>query len=125
MPCPSSTLPLAIETVPSRSKCTRCVRRRASESGSVSTGLFMGGAHYSLHYAVVRAAAAEILVQRGTHLGFRGPLVGSKQRRSGDADAAHAITALRGLLGNQRFLHRVQLAVRTEAFDGSDLLALH
>src|SRR2546422_1511631 len=124
MPCPSSTLPLAIETVPSRSKCTRCVRRRASESGSgVSTGLFMGGSHHGLDHTVVRTATAEVLVQRGAHFLLRWPFVGSEQRRGGDADPAHAIPALRRLLGDQRLLHRMELAVRAQSLHRGDLLA--
>src|SRR5438132_3296897 len=126
MPCPSSTLPLAIETVPSRSKWTLCVRRRASESRSgVSTGLFMRGLHYGFHHPVVRTAAAQVLVERRANLLFGRFPINSKQSRSRHGDAAHAITALRRLLGDQRLLHRVQLAVRTEAFDGSDLFAFY
>src|SRR5438309_11873072 len=104
MPCPGSALPVAIETVPSRSKCTRCVRRRASESGSgesgeMRTGLFMSSAHHGFDHPVVRAAAAEVLVQRFAHLFFARSLVYGKQSGGGNGDAAHAIAAMRGLLG--------------------------
>src|SRR5512138_2319567 len=99
MPCPRSTLPVAMVTVPSRSKCTRCVRRRASESARcASTGLFMRGPHHGLDYPVVRAAAAKVLVQRFPHLVFTRVLVRGKQRRRSHGDAAHAVAALRRLL---------------------------
>src|SRR5256885_10684378 len=125
MPCPRSTLPLAIETVPSRSKCTRCVRRRASESGRwLSTGLFTGFLHRT-HDAFVRAAAAQVLVERLADFVLAGRLVAFQQCSGGDGDAAHAIAALCGLLGDQRPLHRVQVAILAQALDGRDLLALH
>src|SRR5438552_2315198 len=124
MPCPRSTLPVAIETVPSRSKCTRCVRRRASESGRwLSTGLFTGFLHRT-HHAVVRAAAAQVLVERLADFVLTRRLVAFQQRGGGDGDAAHAIAALCGLLGDQRLLHRVQVAILAHGLDGRDHLAL-
>src|SRR3982750_164900 len=111
IPCPRSTLPVAMLTVPSRSKCTRCVRRRASESGRcVSTGLFMGGLHHCLDDPVVRATAAEGLVQRFLHLLLARFFIGREQGTSSHRDTAHAVAALRGLLGDERLLHRMQLA---------------
>src|SRR5437660_1495392 len=108
MPWPRSTLPLAIVTVPSRSKCTRCVRRRASASGRcVSTGLFTCRLQHRLDHAVVRAAAAQVLVERRANLRFARAPVAGKQRRGADRDAAHAVAALRRLLGDQRPLHCV------------------
>src|SRR5260221_10461047 len=128
IPCPSSTLPVTIDTVPSRSKCTRWVRRRASDSGSgecgeMRTGLFICGAHDCLHLPVVRAAAAEIFVERLAHLLFTRLLVQGEQGSGRYGNPAHAVAALRRLLGDQRLLHRMQLAIGTQSFDGSDLLA--
>src|SRR6185295_10373499 len=101
------------------------VRRRASESGSGwSTGLFMGCPHDGTDDAVVRAAAAEVLVQRLAHLLLRRLSIGGKQRRSSDGDAAHAVPALRRLLGNQRALDRMKLTVAAQALNGGDVLAL-
>src|SRR3954447_12549425 len=108
MPWPSSTFPVAMVTVPSASKCTRCVRRRASLSASgCSTGLFIGCPHDGPHHAVVRATTAEVLVQRLAHLLFGWLSVRGKQGRRSYGDAAHAIAALRGLLGQESLLHRV------------------
>src|SRR3954468_12203145 len=102
MPCPSSTLPVEMVTVPSASKCTRCVSRRASERASGwSTGLFMGGFHHGTDHAVVRAAAAKVLVERLAHLLLARLRSAGEQRRGGNSDAAHAVRALRGLLGDQ------------------------
>src|SRR5437868_4707511 len=124
MPWPRSTLPLAIVTVPSRSKCTRCVSRRASASARCeSSGLFMRCPEHRLHHAVMRAAAAEVLVERRANLGFRRALAGGEQRRRADRDAAHAVAALRRLLGDQRSLHGVQLTLGAKAFHGGDLHA--
>src|SRR3954469_18043438 len=95
IPCPSSTLPLATVTVPSRSKCTRCVNRRAE---AVSTGSFMGGLHHRAYDAVVRSAAAEVVVERLAHFLLARPLVPQKEGGRGNGDAAHAVSALRGLL---------------------------
>src|SRR5690349_9487284 len=121
MPWPSSTLPVAMVTEPSRSKCTRCVRRRASDSATcVSTGLFMGGFPDRAHHPVVRSAATEVLVQRLANLLFIWVFVGSKERSGADRYAAHAVAALRGLLVEQRLLHRMRLAVGSQALDGGD-----
>src|SRR6185503_4175763 len=116
MPCPSSTLPLAIDTVPSGSKCTRCDRRRASDSaGGLSASI-----EDRFDHAVVRAAAAEVAVEGDADLGFTGVRVFRKQSGGGHDDAAHAIAALRRLVALERLLHRVLAA---EALDGGDLLA--
>src|SRR5690349_23057903 len=120
MPCPRSTLPVAMLTVPSRSKCTRCVRRRASDSGRwLSTGLFTGFL-YGADDAIVRAAPAQVLVERLADLLFARRFVGGEQCRCAYGNAAHAIGTLRRLLGDQRLLHRMQLAVSAQAFNGGD-----
>src|SRR3954449_1448032 len=125
MPCPSSTFPVAMVTVPSASKCTRCVRQRASLSASgCSTGLFIGCPHDGAHHAVVGATTAEVLVQRLADFLFTGPFVALQERRGGNSNSAHAVTALRRLLGDERSLHRMQLAIAAETLDGGDLLAL-
>src|SRR5687767_10513567 len=103
MPCPSSTLPLAIDTVPSRSKCTRCERRRASVSGAG----FSASIEDRAHHAVVRAAAAEVLVERLVHFDLRGVGVLREKRDRAHHDAAHAVAALRGLMPDERLLHRM------------------
>src|SRR3954466_8474820 len=119
IPCPSSTLPVATVTVPSRSKCTRCVSRRAP---AVSAGSFMGGFHDRAHDAIVRPAAAQVLVERLAHFLLAGPLVPCEQGGCGNSNAAHAVAALRGLLVDERLLHGMELAVRAEAFHRRYLL---
>src|SRR5688572_12078418 len=116
MPWPSSTLPLAMETVPSGSKCTRCDRRRASESG----GGFSASIEDRLDHAVVRTAAAQILVEGGANFAFPGFGVVRKQSHGCHDDTAHAVAALRGLVPLERLLHRVLAA---EGFDGRHFLA--
>src|SRR5438067_1855540 len=120
IPWPSSTLPVATVTVPSRSKCTRCVSRRAP---AVSTGSFMGDFQDGAYDAVVRPAAAQVLVERLAHFLLAGPLVPCEQGSCGHGNAAHAVAALRGLLVDERLLHGMELAVRAEAFYGRYLLA--
>src|SRR4051794_9430526 len=119
IPCPSSTLPDATVTVPSRSKCTRCVNRRAP---AVSTRSFMSGLHDGAYDAIVRPAAAQVFVERVADFLLAGPLVAFEQRGRGNRDAAHAVAALGGLLVDERLLHGMELAVRAEAFDGRYLL---
>src|SRR5688500_3542780 len=111
MPCPSSTLPLAMETVPSGSKCTRCDRRRASVSG----GGFSASIEDRLDHAVVRTAAAEIFVQGLADLRLRRRTILKKQACGCHHDTAHAVAALRSLVTLERLLHRVLAA---EGFDG-------
>src|SRR5690349_10960989 len=128
IPCPRSTLPVAMVTVPSRSKCARCVSRRASDSGRwLSTGLFTGFLH-GADDAVVRAAAAQVLVERLANFLLARRLVALQQRGGCDGNPAHAVTALRGLLGDQRLLHGVEIAtvtkMRPKPLDGRDGLAL-
>src|SRR5262245_28689990 len=82
MPCPSSTLPVVTETVPSASKRTR----------------FSADIEDRAHHAVVRAAAAEVAVQRVPDLGFARRLLFRKKLHGAHHDAAHAVAALRGLV---------------------------
>src|SRR4051812_30310327 len=119
IPCPSSTLPLATVTVPSRSKCTRCVNRRAP---AVSTRSFMSGLHDRAYDAVVRPAAAQVLVERRAHFLLAGPLVPRQQRGRGNRDAAHAVAALGGLLVDERLLHGMEPAGSAEALHRGDFL---
>src|SRR3954470_548538 len=65
-----------------------------------------------------------MLVERLAYFVLAGLLVAFQERRGCHRNAAHAIPALRGLLGDQRALYRVQVTVAAEAFDGGDLLAL-
>jgi hypothetical protein len=81
-----------------------------------SAGLFMPS------HAVVRAAAAQVAVQRCAHFVVAWRLILLKQSGGRDRDAAHAVAALRRLLGNQRALHRMQRSVAAQAFDGGDFL---
>src|SRR3954469_24254948 len=118
IPCPSSTLPDATVTVPSRSKCTRCVRRRA-ETGSF---LGMGGFQDGAYDAVVRPAAAQVFVERLADFLLAGPLVPFEQRGRGNRDAAHAVAALGGLLVDERLLHGMEPAASAEALHGGDFL---
>src|SRR5258706_15291602 len=84
----------------------------------------MSSAHHGLDDPVVRAAAAQVLVERLAHLFFTRLLVRGKQRGGSHGNAAHAIAALRGLLGDQRLLHGMELAIAAQTFDSGDLLAL-
>src|SRR5688572_24344104 len=116
IPCPSSTLPLAMDTVPSGSKCTRCDRRRASDSAAG----FSASIEDRLHHAVVRAAAAEVLVEGPLHLIFRGGLHFRKKRDGAHDNSTHAVAALRRLMPLERLLHRMRPA---QSLDRRDLLA--
>src|SRR3989475_9629561 len=113
MPCPSSTLPVTIVTVPSRSRRTR---RMADFSASTQN---------RPDDSVVRAAAAEILVEGGPYLRFRWAWVVLQKRCGAHGNAAHAEAALRRLLLDERLLHRVQLAVAAQTLHGCNLLIKH
>src|SRR3954470_1580063 len=95
MPWPSSTLPTAIDTVPSASILIRC--------GSFS-GLFTRGLHHGAHHAVVRSAAAEVLVQGFLDFPFTGGRLFFEKSCGRNDDSAHAVTALGCLLGDERLL---------------------
>src|SRR5688572_648805 len=116
MPCPSSTLPLAMDTVPSGSKCTRCDRRRASDSAAG----FSASIEDRLHHAVVRTAAAQVLVEGGADLAFPGFGIVREQSHGCHDDATHAVAALRRLMPLERLLHRM---LRAQSVDRRDLLA--
>src|SRR5687768_16364592 len=99
MPCPSSTLPTLTDTVPSGSKRMRV----------------LSGIKDRLDHAVVRAAAAEVLVEGFAHLGLRRARICRQQSNCVHHDAAHAIPALRSLVTLERFLQRM---ISAQTFDG-------
>src|SRR5258706_3635611 len=78
---------------------------RKKRACSHAVTLFMRSAHHGLDDPVVRPAAAKMLVERFAHLLFTRLLVRGKQSGGSHRDAAHAIAALRSLLGDQRLLH--------------------
>src|SRR5262245_16568917 len=109
MPCPSSTLPTAIDTVPSDSRRTRC--------GSFS-GLFTRRPLDSLDHAAVGAATAQVLVEGFSNFAFSRLLVFLQKSRSADGDAAHAEAALCRLFRQQCLLHAA-----VEPFHSRNLLS--
>src|SRR5258708_2491692 len=113
MPCPSSTFPVTIVTVPSRSRRTR---RMAAFSASTQD---------RLDDADVRAAAAEVFVKGCPYFRFRRGRIVLQKRRGAHCDPAHAEAALRCLLLDQRLLHRVQLSFRAQTLYGCNLLIKH
>src|ERR1700694_2784330 len=112
MPCPSSTFPVTIVTVPSRSKRTR----RMARDFSAST-------QNRLDDAVVRAASTEVFIESCADFRFAWVLVLFKQGSGADGNAAHAEAALRRLLLDERLLHRMQFAVAAQAFHRGYFLA--
>ena len=70
----------------------------------------------------MRAAAAQIAVERGANLAVIRIGIDIEQCFCRHQDAAGAVAALRGLLGDERALQRVQRAFiateRTQCFDG-------
>jgi hypothetical protein len=82
----------------------------------------MGGFQDRAYDAVVRPAAAEVLVERLAHFLLAGPVVPREQGHRGNGNAAHAVRALRGLLVDERLLHRMETAIRAEAFHGRHFL---
>ena len=72
----------------------------------------------------MRAAAAEMPVERLDRPGPVGIGGGPQIVGDGDDQAARAIAALRGVFFEKRALHGVELAVVAEPLDGDDLAAL-
>src|SRR6266545_4724132 len=68
----------------------------------------------------MRAAAAEMRVERGRDVGTARPWIAREQRRRRYQDAGEAIAALAGLLVEERLPQRVQRVVRPEPLDGRD-----
>src|SRR5262245_40495970 len=99
MPWPSSTLPVVTEILPSASKRTR----------------FSADIEDRAPHAVVRAAAAEVAVQGLPDLGFAGRFLSREKLDGAHDDAAHAVSALRGLMALERPLHGMRAA---QTFDG-------
>ena len=83
----------------------------------------LGRAQHGAHDAVVRAAAAQVAVERVAHLGLAGVGIALEQRGGGDQDAGDAVAALHGLLGDEGALQRMRPLGRAEAFDRGDVLA--
>ena len=73
--------------------------------------------------AVVRAAAADIVVERLRDLGARRRRVPVEQRLGGDQDAGQAIAALAGLLVEKGLLQRVRPVGAAEPLDRRDRFA--
>src|SRR3954453_10748533 len=73
--------------------------------------------------AVVRAAAAQVAVQRGANLALGGARILPQQRGGADQDAGNALAALHRLLGNESGLQRMRPLRAAEALDGGDVLA--
>ena len=71
----------------------------------------------------MRAAAAEIAVERLGDLAPRRRGIAVEQRLRGDEDAREAVAALAGLLVDERLLQRMRLLGRAEPFDRRDRLA--
>ena len=115
MPCPSSTLPLAIHTVRSRSKricgcfigCISFAARSTARTTRLCTP----------QRQRFRSSASRTCCSEGSRvLGNKGC--------GGDRDAADAVAALPGLLGEERLLDGMKLAFPAQTFDGGDALLL-
>src|SRR6185369_781476 len=107
---------------PCRWRSTPCGRARTGSSGS-SRLHFLRGTKHRAHDPVVRAAAAQVRVKGFWHWWFLRVLGVGMEGCGVHRDAADAIAALRGLLGEQRFLHRMELAALRQPFHRSDLLS--
>src|ERR1700755_2373387 len=73
----------------------------------------------------MRAAAADVAVERFRDLGARGFRIAVEQRFGRDDDAGEAIAALPGLLVEESLLQNVRTLGAAEAFDGGHALAGH
>src|SRR5580704_3821376 len=71
----------------------------------------------------MRAAAADVVVERQGDLMARRRRVSVEQGLGGDQDAGQAIAALSGLLVEKRLLQRVRPVRRAEPLDRQDALA--
>ena len=128
-PWPSSTRPVPTVTLPGEGNDTQRSRLGLSLSGPGSTGAFMalrahlrGGFFDRAHDAVMRAAAADIAVERGRDFGPRRRRILVEQRLGRDQDAGEAVAALAGLLVDEGLLQRVRALGRAQPLDGDDFL---
>src|SRR5262245_45552351 len=71
----------------------------------------------------MRAAAAQVAIERRAHFAFGRPWVLREEPGGADQDAAGAVAALRRLLGEKRILKGMQSTRRSEAFHRNDVLA--
>src|SRR5687767_7341952 len=69
----------------------------------------------------MRAAAAEMPVERGDDIAAAGRGIAIEQRLGRHDDAAQAIAALAGLLVEESLLQGMRLGWRAQPFDGRDL----
>ena len=69
-----------------------------------------GGREHGAHDPVLRAAPAQVAVQRGAYLVLAGIVVGGQQRGGTDHHAGDAVTALRGLPVDDRLRDGVRPA---------------
>src|SRR5882757_1373474 len=79
-------------------------------------------AQHRAHDAVMRAAAAEVSIERFLHLGARRRRVLVQQRRRAHQDARHAIAALRRLFGDESALQRMRSLAVAQTLDRCNVL---
>src|SRR5207249_2520984 len=93
-------------------------QRRRSSRGPLPD--LRGGALDGAQDAGMRAAAADVVVERQGDLPARRRWVHVEQRLSGDQDAGQAIAALPGLLVEKGLLQRMRPLGRAEPLDRKD-----
>src|SRR6185503_12731579 len=105
-------------------RTSRAVRRppagTLAASAMDSWGRPPRGANDRVQDAIVRSAAAKIASERLLRIGSRHVRLASKEGGAAHHHPAHAVTALRRLLGDERRLQRMRLVRRAEAFDRRD-----
>ena len=127
-PWPSSTRPVSTVTLPGRGEARPSGRGsdwpRAGRAGARSSACSRAHCGCRLfdraHDAVMRAAAADIAVERLRDLAARRLRVFVEQRLGRDQDARQAIAALAGLLVDESLLQRVRALGAAQALDGGD-----
>src|SRR5436305_1131186 len=87
-----------------------------------SSGSLACRAQHRTNDAVMRAAAAEIAVERYLDLGARRRRVSLQQYRGAHQNARHAIPALHRLFGDEGALQRMRLFGIAQTFDRRDVL---
>src|SRR5262249_35175511 len=100
----------------------RMARREKPEDliGAFMSRSLSGRRHDGAYHPHVRATAAEIAIERRTHVRLGRLRLVREQCRSAHDDAARAIAALRHLLLDERRLQRMRLAYRAEPLERRD-----
>src|SRR5258706_16390256 len=103
--------------------------RKSRRAKAFGKSMFMAvssrfrGAFHGAHDSEVRAAAAEIVLQRVLDFGDAGFGIGFQKRRGLHDHAVDAITALHRLFFDEGGLQFVRLLLRPQSFERDDLVA--